>query len=72
MFKTAQFLFSFVDFVHYHNMEQWQIKLKPIQKNFKPRINLNHNINIFEKEVLTPHVILFPVGGLSLLAPLRY
>ena len=34
--------------IHYHNVEQWQIKLKPVQKNFKPRTNLNHNryINI--------------------------
>jgi len=28
--KLVQFLFSF--FNNYHNLEQWQIKLKPVQK----------------------------------------
>ena len=32
--------------IHYHNLEQLQIKPKPVQKNIKPRINLSHNINI--------------------------
>ena len=31
---------------HYHNVEQWQIKLKPVQKSIKSRKNLNHNIYI--------------------------
>ena len=29
--KLVHFLFSFVLY-HYHNLEQWQIKLKPVQK----------------------------------------
>ena len=36
-----------VSCIHYHNLEQWQIKLKSVQKTFnKARINLNHNISI--------------------------
>ena len=38
--KLVQFSFSFVEYSIYHNLEQWQIKLK---LNFKPRINLNYN-----------------------------
>ena len=30
--------------IHYHNLEQWQMKLKSVQENSKPRMNLNHNI----------------------------
>ena len=30
--------------IYYHNRGKWQIKLKPVQKNIKSRINLNHNI----------------------------
>ena len=44
--KLVQFLFL-LSRIHYHNLEQWQIKLKPVQKNIKPRINLNHNIYIY-------------------------
>ena len=37
-FKLVQFLFSLL-FIHYHNLKQGQIKLKPIQKTLKPKIN---------------------------------
>ena len=30
-FKLVQYLFSLLC-IHYHNVEQWQIKLKPVQK----------------------------------------
>ena len=32
--------------IHYHNLEQRQVKLKPVQKNIKASINLNHNISM--------------------------
>ena len=30
LLELVQFLFSFFFCIHYHNLEQWQIKLKPI------------------------------------------
>jgi len=32
--KLVQFLFSFSSFIHYHNLEQWQIKFEPLKKTF--------------------------------------
>ena len=39
LLKLFQFYFP-LSCIHYHNLEQWQMKLKPVQKT---RINLNHN-----------------------------
>ena len=39
--------------IHYHNVEQGQIKLKTRSKNIKPRTNLNHNTHLSRTKMLS-------------------